>query len=235
MPRPRPDSQLAALPLAAPQSVPDFSAEEACYRSGARLVSGVDEAGRGPLAGPVVAASVILDPDGIPDGLNDSKKLSAVRREALLAAIMETALSVSICAVSAETIDRINILQASLLAMRRAIAGHIALPCVALIDGNQHPTGAPCETRTLVRGDQRSLSIAAASIVAKVTRDRMLARCCERHPAYGFSNHAGYGTAVHRKAIEQNGPVRRLHRMSFGMLRTSDSAAVSAGGDTETS
>ncbi|WP_114390138.1 ribonuclease HII [Notoacmeibacter marinus] len=219
MPRPRPDSPMAILPLTDKRPAPDFTTEEACYRSGAQLVCGVDEVGRGPLAGPVVAASVILDPHCIPEGLNDSKKLTASRREALHAAIMETSLSVSLCAVSAQTIDRINILQASLLAMRRAIAGHARPPCVALIDGNQHPAGAPCETRTLVKGDQRSLSIAAASIVAKVTRDRMLARCGERHPAYGFSNHAGYGTAVHRQAIGTNGPVFRLHRMSFGMLR----------------
>ncbi|WP_371872845.1 ribonuclease HII [Notoacmeibacter sp. MSK16QG-6] len=229
MPRPRPDSQTAVLPLTMPRSSPDFGTEKACYRSGARLVSGVDEAGRGPLAGPVVAASVILDPKHVPPGLNDSKKLTAVQREALYTLIMDSAVSVSVCAMGAETIDRINILQASLTAMRRAIAGHITTPCVALIDGDKHPPKAPCETRIMIKGDQRSLSIAAASIIAKVTRDRMLARCCERFPDYGFSQHAGYGTAVHRDAITVHGPVRRLHRLSFGMLRSTRSEAISSG------
>ncbi|RLQ87416.1 ribonuclease HII [Notoacmeibacter ruber] len=219
MPRPRPDSRTAALPLDMPPAAPDFRTERACYRGGARLVSGVDEAGRGPLAGPVVAASVILDPRRLPKGLNDSKRLSAARREELYTLIMKKAVSVSVCAVGAETIDRINILQASLLAMRRAICGHIDPPCIALIDGDKHPAGAPCETRIMIKGDQRSLSIAAASIVAKVTRDHMLARCCEQHPTYGFSAHAGYGTRVHRSAITAHGPVPRLHRLSFGMLR----------------
>lgn len=221
MPRPRPDSRAAALPLALAEAVPDFRTELACYRSGSRLVSGVDEAGRGPLAGPVVAASVILNPEDLPQGLDDSKRLSAMRREELYAMIMQKAVSVSVSAVGAETIDRINILQASLLAMRRAICGHAEPPCVALIDGDKHPHKAPCETRIMIKGDQRSLSIAAASIVAKVTRDRILAHCCSNHPQYGFSQHAGYGTATHRAAIETHGPARRLHRMTFGMLRVS--------------
>ncbi len=209
-----------------PPTVPDFRTERGCYRSGARLVSGVDEAGRGPLAGPVVAASVILDPKRLPKGLDDSKRLTAARREELYSVIMRRAVSVSVCAVGAETIDRINILQASLLAMRRALCGHIDPPCIALIDGDKHPAGAPCETRIMVKGDQRSVSIAAASIVAKVTRDRMLARCCERYPSYGFSAHAGYGTPMHRTAIIAHGPVGRLHRTTFGMLRVQEDPAI---------
>ena len=228
MKRPRPDSQAAALPLVLPSLAPDFRAERSCLRAGARLVSGVDEAGRGPLAGPVVAASVILDPKRLPKGLDDSKRLTAARREELFAVIMKKAVSVSVCAVGAETIDQINILQASLLAMRRAICGHIDTPCVALIDGDKHPVGAPCETRIMVKGDQRSVSIAAASIVAKVTRDRMLARCCECHPNYGFSAHAGYGTTVHRAAITAHGPLQRLHRLSFGMLREHQEKSLTA-------
>lgn len=184
---------------------------------GYALVAGADEAGRGPLAGPVVAAAVILDPLNIPEGLNDSKQLSAVKREALFLLIMETA-TVSIASSGAALIDAIDIRKASLDAMRRAILG-LADPCAfGLFDGRDVPPGLPCPGRALVKGDSRSVSIAAASIVAKVTRDRMMARAGAVFPAYGFEVHAGYGTRRHRTAIAQEGPCP-LHRMTFRPLR----------------
>jgi ribonuclease HII len=179
----------------------------------------MDEAGRGPLEGPVVAAAVVLDPQNIPEGLDDSKRLSFEQREALFQNIMASALGISMASVSAEGIDATNILRASLEAMRRALCGLALRPKLALADGRDVPPGLPCEGRALIKGDQRSQSIAAASIVAKVMRDRMMADCGRRHVHYGFELHMGYATARHRAAIEIHGPVARLHRTSFAPFR----------------
>ncbi|HXV30992.1 MAG TPA: ribonuclease HII [Sinorhizobium sp.] len=196
---------------------PDFGFELAARRDGYWPVAGADEVGRGPLAGPVVAAAVILDPDAVPDGLNDSKLLSAEQREALFSQIMATA-TVSIASSSARHIDTTDILKASLDAMRRAIDGLATAARFVLIDGRDVPSGLSCHAKAIVKGDSRSVSIAAASIVAKVTRDRMMARADASFPAYGFALHAGYATARHRDAIVSHGPCA-LHRMSFRPFR----------------
>jgi ribonuclease HII len=201
----------------AEQTVCDFSLELAARKAGHWPVAGTDEAGRGPLAGPVVAAAVILDPDNIPAGLNDSKKLSLKQREALFEAIMATA-HVSIASSSPRLIDEINILRASLDAMRRAVAGLSVPPALVLADGRDVPRGLACPGQAVIKGDSRSVSIAAASIIAKVTRDRMMERAGLVYPAYGFGKHAGYGTQQHRDAIIADGPCP-LHRMSFRPLK----------------
>jgi len=198
---------------------PDFSIEKRARRNGQWPVAGLDEAGRGPLAGPVVAAAVILDPRRIPEGLDDSKRLSMEQREELFAHITRTAVAISVASMSATAIDGINILRASLEAMRRALCGLSVSPMLALADGRDVPPGLPCEGRAVVKGDQISQSIAAASIIAKVTRDRMMSRTCGFHPVYGFSSHMGYATEMHRTAIRSHGSVRRIHRMTFGLLR----------------
>lgn len=196
---------------------PDFRLEQEALRLGYRTIAGTDEAGRGPLAGPVVAAAVILDPNRIPAGLNDSKQLSAARREALFEEIISSAI-VSIASSAAKHIDATDIRKASLDAMRRAVAGLEVAASFVLVDGKDVPPGLSCPGKAVVKGDSRSVSIAAASILAKVTRDRMMARACTVFPAYGFSAHAGYGTAIHRKSIELHGPCP-LHRMSFRPMR----------------
>jgi ribonuclease HII len=198
---------------------PDFAVERKAIREGLWPVAGLDEAGRGPLAGPVVAAAVVLDPRRIPKGLDDSKQLTFVQREELFAVILRKALGVSMASVSAESIDRSDIRKASLEAMRRALAGLPMAVRLAIADGRDSPPGIPCECRALVRGDQRSQSIAAASIVAKVMRDRMMQACghCDRR--YGLEVHMGYATERHRAAIEMHGPMPRLHRMSFSPFR----------------
>jgi ribonuclease HII len=197
--------------------VPTFELELIARRAGHWPVAGADEAGRGPLAGPVVAAAVILDPERIPDGLNDSKQLSAARREALFVEILATA-TVSIASSSAARIDITDIRKASLDAMRRAICSLAVPASYVLTDGLDVPGGLACPGKAVVKGDARSFSIAAASIVAKVTRDRMMARAGDVFPAYGFAAHVGYGTAQHRAGIEKHGPCS-LHRMSFRPLR----------------
>jgi len=198
----------------------DFSLELAARDAGHWPVAGTDEAGRGPLAGPVVAAAVILDPGNIPAGLNDSKKLSLKQREALFEAIMATA-HVSIASSGPKLIDEINILRASLDAMRRAVAFLSVAPAHVLVDGRDVPKGLSCSGTAVIKGDSRSVSIAAASIVAKVTRDRMMNRAGLVYPAYGFAKHAGYGTKQHRDAIIADGPCP-LHRMSFRPLKNDD-------------
>jgi ribonuclease HII len=197
--------------------VPDFSLELAARKAGHWPVAGTDEAGRGPLAGPVVAAAVILDPEHIPQGLNDSKQLSLKERERLFEDILATA-HVSIAASGPRHIDEKNILRANLDAMRRAIAGLSLAPAMVLADGRDVPPGLSCPGKAVIKGDARSVSIAAASIIAKVTRDRMMTRAGLVYPAYGFDAHAGYGTARHRAAIDTSGPCP-LHRMTFRPLR----------------
>ena len=203
---------------------PDFEFERLAARRGLFPVAGTDEAGRGPLAGPVVAAAVILDEHDIPEGLDDSKKLTAAHRERLFDAIIARA-TVSIASSSPRHIDARDIRKASLDAMRRAVAGLAIAPGHVLADGRDVPDGLICPGRAVVKGDSRSLSIAAASIIAKVTRDRMMARAGLVFPAYGFETHAGYGTDRHRTAIAVHGPCP-LHRMSFRPLR-SEGAEIS--------
>jgi ribonuclease HII len=198
---------------------PDFSFEKKAIKDGLWPVAGLDEAGRGPLAGPVVAAAVVLNPKRIPKGLDDSKRLTALQREALFETILKTALAISVSSVCAEGIDRINILRASLEAMRRALTALPVAPLMALADGRDVPPGLPCECKALIKGDQRSQSIAAASIVAKVMRDRMMQGCGRADQRYGLEIHMGYATERHRAAIEIHGPVSRLHRMSFSPFR----------------
>lgn len=183
----------------------------------ANRICGVDEVGRGPLAGPVVAAAVILDPQHIPDGLNDSKKLSEKRRQELFKQLIPVCIY-SVASVSATTIDAINIRQASLLAMKQAIASLEISPDHALIDGNATPLDLPCPATTLIKGDSRSLSIAAASIIAKVIRDAMMVRASQIFPGYGFEQHKGYGTKAHLSALQAQSPCS-LHRKSFAPIR----------------
>lgn len=195
---------------------PDFNLERALMRDGYQRVAGADEAGRGPLAGPVVAAAVVLDPDNIPQGLNDSKKLSSAQRDGLYADILATSM-VSIASSGPRRIDDTDILKASLDAMRRAIAGLALPPAFALFDGRDVPPGLTCPGKAVIKGDGRSLSIAAASIIAKVTRDRMMDQAARIYSVYGFEDHAGYATAFHRERIAEHGPCP-LHRMTFRPL-----------------
>jgi ribonuclease HII len=192
---------------------PDYLHEETLIAAGARLVAGVDEAGRGPLAGPVTAAAVILDAARIPEGLNDSKLLRRDRREELLA-LIEGAARVGIGWASVEEIDAFNIRNATFLAMSRAVQALPERPCHVLIDGNACPPDLFCPSTPLVGGDGRCVSIAAASIVAKVARDRVMAELDAAFPGYGWAANAGYGTQEHRRALQHLG-VTPHHRRSF--------------------
>ena len=181
-------------------------------------IAGVDEAGRGPLAGPVVVAAVILDPARPIRGLADSKKLGEARRESLALAIRAQALAFSVCFVEADEIDRLNILQASLTGMARAIAALQPLPLLALVDGNRLPQGLPCAGRAIVGGDASEPAISAASILAKTARDARMRELDGMHPGYGFARHKGYPTPAHVDALRQLGPCRE-HRRSFAPVR----------------
>ncbi len=191
---------------------PTFELEAAEIQLGRHPVAGVDEAGRGPWAGPVVAAAVILDPDNIPPGLNDSKALDADRREIACARILASA-RVGVGIADVARIDRDNILQATFHAMSEAVAGLGATPGLVLVDGNRLPR-LSCPARAIVHGDARCLSIAAASIVAKVTRDRLMIALAREHPGYGFERHKGYGVPEHKAALARLG-VTPHHRRSF--------------------
>ena len=180
---------------------------------GARSIAGVDEVGRGPLCGPVTAAAVILDPGAIPEGLDDSKKLTARKREVLYDNILTSA-RCSIAHASVAEIDELNILRASHLAMERAIAGLDTPPDHVLIDGNMIPKGLALSAEAIVKGDSRSLSIAAASIIAKVARDRIMGDLAAQFPGYGWETNAGYGTKQHMEALRNLG-VTPHHRRSF--------------------
>ena len=192
---------------------PDFSFEQAALARGARRVCGVDEVGRGPLAGPVTAAAVVLDPANIPDGLNDSKRMTALRREALADWIMAHC-DWAVAHVEVAEIDQLNIYHASHLAMCRAVSGLAQVPCHALIDGNRVPRDLTVPSEPVVKGDARCLSISAASIVAKVLRDRIMVDLAQQHPGYGWESNAGYGTPAHKKALLDLG-VTPHHRRSF--------------------
>ena len=196
-----------------PLPPPSLRFEKRAVRRGATLVAGVDEAGRGPLAGPVVVAAVILNRRRIPEGLNDSKQLSADRRAELYNEILDSA-TVSVVAAPTSIIAELNILHATMWAMRRAVMGLSLLPDHVLIDGNTVPKGMPCATEAVIDGDALSLSIAAASIVAKVTRDRMCEIMHCEEPQFGFDSHKGYSAAAHFAALEAHGP-GRFHRMDF--------------------
>lgn len=195
------------------KTFPDMSFEEAARARGFGLIAGVDEVGRGPLAGPVTAAAVILDPARVPEGLADSKQLTEKRRNALYDEIFAVA-TASIAHASVEEIDRINILRASHLAMERAVAGLALAPDHLLIDGNMIPRGLAVSAEAIVKGDARSLSIAAASIVAKVCRDRLMVDLAQQHPGYGWEKNAGYPSPAHKEALQNLG-VTPHHRRSF--------------------
>lgn len=194
--------------------MPDFSLENEARNNGYKFICGVDEAGRGPLAGPVCAAAVILPQDCIIEGLNDSKKLSEKKREALFDIIIEKADAYSIAYGSLEEIEEYNILEATYIAMNRAIEGLNINADFALIDGNRVPRGIKIPCETVVKGDSKSFSIAAASILAKVTRDRLMLEYDKKYPQYLFAQHKGYGTKAHYEAIKQHG-VCEIHRLSF--------------------
>jgi len=183
-----------------------------------RLVAGVDEAGRGPLAGPVAVAAVILDPDRPIPGLGDSKALSETRRDALEPLIRDRALAWHLTFVSAAEIDELNILQATMAGMARAVAALVPAPAHALVDGNRIPPGLACSAEALVKGDAREPAIMAASILAKVGRDRLMQELALRHPGYGFEIHKGYPTPMHLEALRRLGPCAQ-HRRSFAPVR----------------
>ncbi len=210
-------SKPAGRRKAATRTGPDYVREAVLIDSGLRCIAGIDEAGRGPLAGPVVAAAVVLDRDRLPTGLDDSKKLNAAERERLFAEILATA-HVGIASASAAEIDRFNIRGATLIAMRRALHALPQAACHVLVDGRDIPPLLRCPGTAVISGDALSLSIAAASIVAKITRDRIMCRACGVFTGYGFSRHMGYGTPEHLAAIARLGP-SPLHRMSFRPLR----------------
>ncbi len=194
--------------------MPDLELENAARLKGYTAVCGVDEAGRGPLMGPVCAAAVIL-PEGVElEGVNDSKKLSEKKREALFDVIKEKAVAYCVAFASVEEIEEFNILNATYLAMNRAIEGLSVPADYALIDGNRLPKDIKIDAETVVKGDAKSLSIAAASILAKVSRDRLVLEYDKELPAYGFAAHKGYGTAAHIEAIKKYGP-SKYHRPSF--------------------
>ncbi|KAF8071302.1 rnhB [Scenedesmus sp. PABB004] len=200
---------------------PTRAAEAALWARGFKAVAGVDEAGRGPLAGPVVAAAAVLPPDAEFPGLNDSKQLGEEAREALYAALTShPGVAWSVAVVDHETIDEINILQATMLAMQRAVQGLPSPPDHLLIDGNRKPTGlGEMPAQLLVKGDATSTAIAAASVIAKVTRDRLMLDLDAAHPGYGFAQHKGYGVPAHKAAIAALGPCP-VHRRSFEPVKS---------------
>ncbi len=199
------------------KQAPDYSYETDAMRRGYIYIAGVDEVGRGCLAGPVVAASVRLDPENIPQGLHDSKKLSAKKREQIYEAIMGAA-DVAIGMCSVEEIDDLNILNASLKAMERAVEGLSKEADFVLVDGNKIPAGFGLNAQAIIKGDSKSLSIAAASIVAKVYRDRLMSSLAHEYPDYGWEKNAGYGTKLHLQGLETAG-VTPHHRTSFKPIK----------------
>jgi ribonuclease HII len=208
------NAESASLPV--PLEPPTDRYERRARRQGARIVAGVDEAGRGPLAGPVVVAAIVLGAR-IPKGIDDSKRLTPAERDRLFDEIVAKA-AVSVVVASRARIDRMNILRASLWAMSRAVAALPIVPDLVLVDGNMEPPALGCRCQTIVGGDGLSLSIAAASIVAKVTRDRLMANVGRAFPEYGFEDHKGYSTPGHFEALRLHGPCSH-HRQSFAPVR----------------
>ena len=191
----------------------DFSYESPLYQQGYQRVCGVDEVGRGPLAGPVVAAAVILDPAQLPAKVRDSKKMTLRQREVVYEVLYQTA-QVGVGEASVAEIDRLNILHASMLAMQRAVSALPVVPDLLLIDGNRCPRPLPCEARAVVKGDSKSLAIAAASVIAKVHRDRIMQALAIEYPHFGWASNAGYGAPVHLAGLAEHGPTPH-HRRSF--------------------
>ncbi|MCM1114393.1 MAG: ribonuclease HII [Clostridium sp.] len=187
--------------------------ENEAYNDGFEIVCGIDEAGRGPLAGPVYAAAVILPKGYVVEGVNDSKKLSEKKRDALFDKVVNECVAYSVGIATEQEIDEINILHATFLAMRRAVGGLSVKPDIALIDGNKTP-GLDIEQRAIVKGDGKSANIAAASIIAKVSRDRYMLEMAEKYPEYQFEKHKGYGTKLHYKMLEKYG-ASPIHRVTF--------------------
>ena len=204
-------------PTATPPEGPTDRFERRAKRGGAGLIAGVDEAGRGPLAGPVVAAAVIFETRRYPEGIDDSKRLTALQRGRLYELIVAKAI-VSVAVASRERIDRMNILRASLWAMSRAVRGLSRTPDHVMVDGNMLPPDIACPCEVIVDGDALSISIAAASIIAKVTRDRLMAEVGRAFPGYGFASHMGYSTPEHFAALREHGPCPQ-HRQSFAPVR----------------
>lgn len=204
---------------------------DAMLEESADLIAGVDEAGRGPLAGPVVAAAVILDPMRPIDGLRDSKKLTEASRERLAAEIKERALNWSVAHATVEEIDELNILQATMLAMKRAISGLTVRPSLVLVDGNRVPR-IDLPVNAIIQGDDKIAAISAASIIAKTTRDHWLEELDERYPEYGFAKHKGYGTKEHLEALAKYGPLP-VHRKSFGPVKQAIELRRGEAGDLE--
>jgi ribonuclease HII len=200
-----------------PKAPPTFALEQAALDAGGGPVCGVDEAGRGPWAGPVSAAAVILNPDDVPAGLNDSKALTAARREALEIEIKARAVAWGVGFASVEEIDDLNILHATGLAMRRAVEALAVTPVTALVDGN-YRFKLPCAVRPVVGGDGLSLSIAAASILAKTARDRLMIELDAVYPGYGFAGHKGYNAPIHQNALQTLGPCP-AHRRTWAPIR----------------
>jgi len=192
----------------------DTSIEFQCLASGAKLIAGADEVGRGAVAGPVVAAACILNLADLPEGINDSKQLTRLQRERLAAEIQQRAVACSIARIEHDEIDQINILRASLRAMELAIKALRPIPDYVLIDGHQTVPNLDCPQSAIIKGDCLSVSVAAASIVAKVARDQWMTEYDERYPGYGFALHAGYNTRIHQEAIARLGP-SAIHRLTF--------------------
>lgn len=214
---PKPAAAKSARPnSASAPRLPHFDFEREAIAQGYRWVAGVDEVGRGPLAGPVGVAAIILDPSDIPDGLDDSKALTEAERDALRPVILAKALSISVAFASAEEIDAFNIRRAALRAMARAVGALSIRPHLVLVDGRDIPEGLSCPARAIVGGDAISVSIAAASIIAKTTRDALMRNLSGEYPHYGFADHVGYATPFHRQALSAAGPCP-YHRRSFRM------------------
>jgi len=208
----------------------DTAFENQCLASGAKLIAGADEVGRGALAGPVVAAACILNLDDLPEGINDSKQLTRLQRERLAEEIQRRAVAYSISRIEHQEIDQVNILKASLRAIELAIKGLRPIPDYVLIDGHQKVPNLDCPQSTIIKGDCLSVSVAAASIVAKVARDQWMREYDEQYPGYGFASHAGYNTRVHQEAIARLGPCA-IHRLTFRGVLFSQAALNFAGPD----
>ena len=208
--------------------------EKRLVRAGSKLIAGSDEAGRGSLAGPVVAAACILDLNDVPKGINDSKQLTRLQRERLAGEIKQRAIAYSISRVEHYEIDQINILRASLRAMGLAIKALRPFPDYVLIDGHQSVPDLDCPQSTIIKGDCLSVSVAAASIMAKVTRDQWMKEYDEEYPGYGFASHAGYNTRMHQQAIERLGP-SAIHRLTFRGVLFSQAALNFSGPEDEQS
>ena len=210
----------------------DATFEAQCLATGAKLIAGADEVGRGALAGPVVAAACVLNLDDLPEGINDSKQLTRLQRERLAGEIQRRAVAYSVSRIEHHEIDQINILKASLRAIELAIKALRPIPDYVLIDGHQRVPNLDCPQSTIIKGDCLSVSIAAASIIAKVARDQWMTEYDEQYPGYGFASHSGYNTRIHQQAIARLGP-SAIHRLTFRGVLFSQAALNFSGPDEE--